>query len=330
MTLGAKNIKESFKKKMIKLQIAIQMDPLNKLRHKSDSSLILAKEAQNKGHKIFIYEPKDLTLIDNQLFAKASSLKIEGKNKYTFKKGRGHIINLSSINVLLIRQDPPFNINYITATYLLEHLSPKTLIINNPKSIRDAPEKLHVTYFKNLTPPTLISQDKIEIKKFIKKHKNLIVKPLYEKGGKGIFKIISNEKNLDKKIKNTLKKEKLPIVVQKYIPQVKEGDKRIILLDGNPVGIMKRVPRKNEVRANLSRGGNAEKTVFTTRDKFICKKLKPWLKKEEIFFAGIDIIGNYLTEINITSPTGIIEINELEDTQIEKFFWYLVEKKLKK
>ena len=212
---------------------------------------------------------------------------------------------------------------------MLEHLHPKTLIINNPKSIRDAPEKLHVTYFKNLTPLTLISQDEIEIKKFIKKHKSLIVKPLYEKGGKGIFKITSNEKNLDKKIKNTLKKEKLPIVVQKYIPQVKEGDKRIILLDGNPVGIMKRMPTKNEVRANLSRGGTAEKTTFTKRDKFICKKLKPWLKKEGIFFAGIDIIGNYLTEINVTSPTGIVEINNLENIKIEKKFWNLVEKKLK-
>ena len=313
---------------MIKLRIAIQMDPLNKLHHESDSSLMLAKEAQSRGHKIFIYEPKDLTLIDNQLFANAALLKIEKKNKYTFQKGKYCIINLSSINVLLIRQDPPFNINYITATYLLEHLSPKTLIINNPKSIRNAPEKLYVTHFKNLTPPTLISQDEIEIKKFIKKHKSLIVKPLYEKGGKGIFKITSSEKNLDKKIKNTLKKEKLPIVIQRYIPQVVQGDKRIILLDGNPVGIMKRVPKKNEVRANLSRGATAEKTAFTTRDKIICKKLKPWLKKEEIFFAGIDIIGNYLTEINVTSPTGIVEINNLENIKIEKKFWNLVEKKL--
>ena len=314
---------------MTKLQIAIQMDPLNKLHYESDSTLVLATEAQNRGHKIFIYEPKDLILKDGQLFANAILLKIIKKKKYFFKKGKKKIINLSSINILLVRQDPPFNINYITTTYLLEHLHPKTLIINNPKSIRDAPEKLHVTYFKNLTPPTLISQDKIEIKKFIKKHKSLIVKPLYEKGGKGIFKITSNEKNLDEKIKNTLKKEKLPIVVQKYIPQVKEGDKRIILLDGNPVGIMKRMPTKNEVRANLSRGGTAEKTTFTKRDKFICKKLKPWLKKEGIFFAGIDIIGNYLTEINITSPTGIVEINNLENIKLEEKFWGLIEKKLK-
>ena len=187
---------------------------------------------------------------------------------------------------------------------------------------------MHVTYFKNLTPPTFVSQNEIEIKKFIKKHKNLIVKPLYEKGGKGIFKITSNEKNLDKKIKNTLKKENLPIVIQKYIPEVKDGDKRIILLDGNPVGIMKRVPKKNELRANLSQGGTAKKTTFTKRDKIICAKLKPWLKKEGIFFAGIDIIGNYLTEINITSPTGIVEINNLENIKLEKKFWNLIEKKL--
>ena len=313
---------------MIKLLIAIQMDPLNKLHHESDSSLILAKEAQNRGYKIFIYEPKDLFLKDNLLFANASTLKIFKKKKYIFRQGKKKIINLSKINVLLIRQDPPFNINYITATYLLEHLDSKTLIINNPKSIRDAPEKLHVTYFKNLTPATLISQNEIEIKKFIKKHKNLIVKPLYEKGGKGIFKINSNDKNINKKIQNILKKEKLPIVVQKYIPQIKEGDKRVILLDGNPVGIMKRVPAKNELRANLSRGGTAERTTLTTRDKFIYKKLKPWLKKEGIFFAGIDIIGNYLTEINVTSPTGIVEINQLENTQLEKKFWDLIEKKL--
>ena len=310
---------------MIKLRIAIQMDPLNKLHQESDSSLVLAKEAQNRGHKIYIYEPKDLILNNNQLFAKASSLKIRKKEKYYFKQERKKIINLSSVNVLLIRQDPTFNINYITATYLLEHLSPKTLVINNPKSVRDAPEKLYVTFFKNLTPATLISQDEDEIKKFIKKNKNLIVKPLYEKGGKGIFKISSNE-NITKKIKNILKKEKLPIVIQKYIPEVKDGDKRVILLNGNPIGAMKRVPAKNEVRANLSRGGTAKKTILTKRDKFICKELKPWLKKEKIFFAGIDIIGNYLTEINITSPTGIVEINNLENTKIEKKFWDLVEK----
>ena len=230
--------------------------------------------------------------------------------------------------MLLVRQDPPFNINYITATYLLEHLNPKTLIINNPKSIRDAPEKLYVTNFKNLTPPTVISQDVHEIKKYIKKHRNLIVKPLYEKGGKGIFKISSNDKNIAKKIQNILKKENLPLVIQKYISQIKEGDKRIILINGNPVGKMKRIPAKNEVRANLSQGGAAEKTILTARDKFICKKLKSWLRKEKIFFAGIDIIGNYLTEINITSPTGIVEINGLENIKVEKIFWDLIKKKL--
>ena len=328
MTQDVKNIKESSKKKMTKLQIAIQMDPLDKLHYESDSTLILATEAQSRGHKIFIYEPKDLILKNSELFANAISLKIIKKKKYFFKKGKKKIISLSSINILLIRQDPPFNINYITATYLLEHLHPKILVINNPKSIRDAPEKLYVTNFKNLTPPTLISQDIVEIKKYIKKYKNLIVKPLYEKGGKGIFKISSNDKNITKKIQNILKKENLPVVIQKYIPQIKDGDKRIILINGNPVGKMKRVPAKNEVRANLSQGGSAEKTILTARDKFICKKLKPWLKKEKIFFAGIDIIGNYLTEINVTSPTGIVEINNLENIKLEKIFWDLAKKKI--
>tara|TARA_Y100001960_G_scaffold327476_1_gene413956 strand:- start:2376 stop:3329 length:954 start_codon:yes stop_codon:yes gene_type:complete len=314
---------------MNKLLVAIQMDPLNELHHDSDSSLLMAKEAQARGHKILIYEPKDLSLKNNELFANVSSLKIYKKKKYNFKKGKKKIINLNSIDILLIRQDPPFNINYITATYLLEHLSSKILIINNPKSIRDAPEKLHVTFFKKLTPPTLVSQDEVEIKKFIKKNKKLIVKPLYEKGGKGIFKISSNDKELTKKIKIFLKKENLPIVVQKFIPEVRDGDKRVIIIDGNPVGAMKRVPAKNEVRANLSRGGTAQKTVMTFRDKLICKKLKPWLKKEKIFFAGIDIIGKYLTEINLTSPTGMVEINKLENVRLEKIFWDRVEKKYK-
>ena len=311
------------------MDIAIQMDPLEKLHQESDSSLMLAREAQKRGHRIFMYQPHELSLRNNQVFANACTLKITKKEKYTFEKGKKKLINLSSINVLLIRQDPPFNINYITATYLLEHLESKTLIINNPKSLRDAPEKLYVTYFKNLTPPTLISQDEIEIKKFIKKNKNLIIKPLYEKGGKGIFKVNLRDKNINKKIQNILKKEKIPIVVQKYIPEVKKGDKRIIILDGNPVAAMARIPAKNEVRANLSRGGKAVRYKITKRDKYICKQLKPWLKKQGLFFVGIDVIGNYLTEINVTSPTGIVEINQLENLSLEKIFWNLVEKKLK-
>ena len=311
------------------MDIAIQMDPLEKLHQESDSSLMLAREAQKRGHRIFMYQPHELSLRNSQVFANACTLKITKKEKYAFEKGKKKLINLSSINVLLIRQDPPFNINYITATYLLEHLESKTLIINNPKSLRDAPEKLYVTYFKNLTPPTLISQDEIEIKKFIKKNKNLIIKPLYEKGGKGIFKVNLRDKNINKKIQNILKKEKIPIVVQKYIPEVKKGDKRIIILDGNPVAAMARIPAKNEVRANLSLGGKAVRYKITKRDKYICKQLKPWLKKQGLFFVGIDVIGNYLTEINVTSPTGIVEINQLENLSLEKIFWNLVEKKLK-
>ena len=186
MILGVKNIKESFKKKMIKLRIAIQMDPLNKLHLESDSSLILAKEAQNRNHKIFIYEPKDLTLSGNQLFANASSLKIEKKNKYFFKKGKSRIINLSSIDILLVRQDPPFNMHYITSTYLLDCIRKSTIVINNPTAVRNCTEKILPFKFKEFMPPTLISQKINDILNFLKVHKDIITKPLYGNGGEGI------------------------------------------------------------------------------------------------------------------------------------------------
>ena len=313
------------------MQIAVQMDPLKKLHQESDSSLVLANEAQNRGYKIFMYQPNQLSLKNNQVFALLCSLKIiKEKNKYKFKSGPKKNTNLSKMNVILMRQDPPFNLNYITATYLLEHLNPKTIIINNPLSVRNAPEKLYVTFFKHLMPPTLISQDVNQIKKFLKKYKENIVKPLYEKGGKGIYKISLKDKNLAKKLNIKIKKEKLPLIIQKFLPEVKYGDKRIILFDGKPVGSMKRIPAINKIRANLSQGGSAHKSPLTKRDKYICKEISPWLKKTGLFFAGIDIIGNYLTEINITSPTGIVEINQLENKNLEKIFWDMIEKKLKK
>ena len=311
------------------MQIAIQMDPLERLHQESDSSLVLANEAQNRGHKIFMYQPNQLSLKDHQVFALLCSLKIiKKKNKYEFKLGPQKNTNLSKMNVILMRQDPPFNLSYITATYLLEHLNPKTIIINDPQSVRSAPEKLYVTFFKHLIPPTLISQNVNQIKKFIKQYNESIIKPLYEKGGKGIFKISLKDKNLDKKLNTVVKKEKLPLIVQKFLPEVKYGDKRIILFNGKPVGSMKRIPAVNEIRANLSQGGSAHKSPLTKKDKYICKEIGPWLKKTGLFFAGIDIIGNYLTEINVTSPTGIVEINQLENTNLEKKFWNLVEKKI--
>ena len=313
------------------MQIAIQMDPLDKLHQESDSSLILANEAQKRGNKIFIYQTDQLSLINDQVFALLNPLKlIKKKNKYQFKLGPSKNINLSKMDIVLMRQDPPFNLNYITATYILEHLYPKTIVINNPESVRNAPEKIYVTFFKHLMPPTLISENVNQIKKFVKQYKEVIIKPLYEKGGKGIFKINLKDRNITKKINTALKKEKLPVISQKYLSEIKEGDKRIVLFDGNPVGAMARIPTKKEIRANLSQGGIAQKCSINQRDKYICKQIKPWLKKNGLFFAGIDIIGKYLTEINVTSPTGIVEINQLENTNLEKEFWNLIEKKIKR
>jgi glutathione synthase len=234
------------------------------------------------------------------------------------------------MDVILVRQDPPFNINYITATYLLEKLSDKVLIINNPKHIRDYPEKLSMFDFNKIIPPTLVSSDLQEILQFNKKNKVSIIKPLYGNGGEGIEKIDSNKVRNKKLVNNLLKKYKLPIIVQKFIKEITLGDRRIILIDGEYVGSVARIPAKNSIKANFHAGGLAKKTNLVFRDKKICNLLKPFLKKKGLFFVGIDTIGNYLTEINVTSPTGIQEINRLNNIKIEELFWNKIEKKLKK
>jgi glutathione synthase len=239
-------------------------------------------------------------------------------------------MNLNSMDVVLVRQDPPFNMNYITATYLLEKLSDKVLVINNPKHIRDYPEKLSMFDFDKIIPPTLVSGDLQEILQFNKKNKISIIKPLYGNGGEGIEKIDSNKARNKKLVNNLLKKYKLPIIVQKFIKEISLGDRRIILIDGEYVGSVARIPAKNSIKANFHAGGSAKKTNLVFRDKKICSLLKPFLKKKGLFFVGIDTIGNYLTEINVTSPTGIQEINQLNNIKIEELFWDKIEKKLKK
>jgi glutathione synthase len=236
-------------------------------------------------------------------------------------------INLNSMDVVLVRQDPPFNMNYITATYLLEKLSDKVLVINNPKHIRNYPEKLSMFDFDEIIPPTLVSGNLQEILQF---NKISIIKPLYGNGGEGIEKIDSNKARNKKLVNNLLKKYKLPIIVQKFIKEISLGDRRIILIDGEYVGSVACIPAKNSIKANFHAGGSAKKTNLVFRDKKICNLLKPFLKKKGLFFVGIDTIGNYLTEINVTSPTGIQEINQLNNIKIEELFWNKIEKKLKK
>ena len=310
-------------------KIAIQMDPLESINIKSDSTYILALEAQKRGHSLFHYLPENLIYENGRVSASGNVFKLFPNKKIFFKKSKTQKIFLDDCDVVLVRQDPPFNMSYITATYLLEMVSDKTLILNDPKSIRDNPEKLSMFNFKNIIPPTLISKNIEQCFNFQKKYKKTIIKPLYGNGGEGISKLEGTDVSLKRKILKLISRYKQPIVIQKYLKEIKEGDRRIILIDGEYVGSVARIPKKGSVTANFHTGGSAKKVGLVRRDKKICSILKPFLKKKKLFFTGIDVIGNYLTEINVTSPTGIQEINKLNRVKLEEFFWDRVEKKLR-
>ena len=311
-------------------KIAIQMDPLEKINPKEDSTFVIAQEAQRRGYKLFHYSPKDISLKNNTIIAKGCYFKIINQGKKFFKKQKKISINLNQFHCVLVRQDPPFNMEYITATYFLEMLNQKVLVVNNPTEIRNNPEKLSMFNFKNLIPDTLISEDLTEIQNFIKKHKFTILKPLYGNGGEGIEKVTKGLLKNKTIIQRMIKKYKGAIIAQKFIKEISQGDRRIILIDGEYVGSVARIPKKGSIKANFHAGGSAQRSGLVFKDRKICSKLKPYLKKKGLFFTGIDAIGNYLTEINVTSPTGMQEINRLDNTRLEKIFWDKLEKKIKK
>ena len=255
-----------------------------------------------------------------------SKIELYDKKENYFKIVKKETLNLSDFDIILMRQDPPFDMSYITYTYLLEKISSNTLIVNNPIEVRNCPEKIFVLNFENLIPPTMITRNINVIKDFIRIHKDIIIKPIYGNGGSGIFKTFLNDENLNSLIEIFFSISNEPIILQKYLPEVKLGDKRIILIDGEPVGAINRVPQKDEIRSNLHVGGEARKTNLSERDKFICSTIGPELRKRDLFFVGIDVIGDYLTEINVTSPTGIREIENLNNINIAKLFWEYLEK----
>ena len=312
-----------------KLKIALQMDPLERLDLKGDTTFILGLEAIKRGFDLFFYTTKDLTYKNSTAYANTKKLELGFKNgKETFSYGEEKTLKLSSMDVVLMRQDPPFNMSYITATHILEKVASQTLILNNPFHVRNAPEKIFVTEFSEFMPKTLITRDTNEIVKFKKKNKNIIIKPLYGNGGEGVFLIKNNDSNFNVILENFLNFYEEQFIIQRYIPEVKKGDKRIILLDGEVVGAINRIPAKNENRSNMHVGGKPTETSLNKNDKLICEAISPYLKSKGLFFVGIDVIGNYLTEINVTSPTGIREINRLNRTKIERLFWDMVLKKL--
>ncbi len=309
-------------------KVAIQMDSIEKIDLDFDTSFLLAKEAQDRGFDVFYYNPDYLEYNHESIYAAGFFINLfDHKDIYfQYLNKKKQFLNLAEFDVVLIRQDPPFDINYITSTYLLEQLPKTTVVLNNPTSIRNAAEKIYPIEFKKYMPPTLITQKIESIKKFLLEQKDIVTKPLYGNGGEGIYRSRSNDsflKGIDES-KDTLNH---PIIAQKYIPEIVEGDRRIILINGEYVGSVARIPKKNNLKANFHAGGYPKKTDLVHRDKEICEALRNDLKAKNLFLVGIDIIGNYLTEINVTSPTGFKQINKLNDTNLEKIFWNKVQEK---
>jgi glutathione synthase len=311
------------------LDIALQMDPIESIDILGDSTFALALEAQSRGYKLFHYLPENLILKDGKVLALTQSLTLSRQDTNFFTKGKIHIMDLAEVDVVLMRQDPPFDMSYITTTHILEHIHPKTLVVNDPTSVRNSPEKLFVTHFKGLLPPTLITSNYNEIKNFRKEHQDIIIKPLYGNGGAGVFHIKPDDENLTALLEIFKTHYSEPIIAQRYLPEVRKGDKRIILVNGKPVGAINRVPAQGEARSNMHVGGTPLKTELTAREIDICNSIGPSLEELGLIFVGIDVIGDYLTEINVTSPTGIQEIDRFDGTNISSLIWNAIESKLK-
>jgi glutathione synthase len=311
------------------LVVAIQMDPITSVNIDADSTFVLALEAQARGHALYHYLPQHLSLKDGRVTARGQRLEVRRERGRHHTLGPLETIELAAADVILMRQDPPFDMGYITATHILEHLSKTTLVVNDPVSVRNSPEKLFATHFPGLMPPTLVTSDRDEIVAFRREHGEIILKPLFGNGGAGVFHLRPEDDNLNALLEMFTTFYREPIMAQRYIPAVRQGDKRIILIDGEAAGAVLRVPPEGEARANLHVGGQALKTELTRREREICAALGPVLKDQGLIFVGIDVIGDYLTEINVTSPTGIQEINRLDGKQLEKQVWDAIEARLR-
>ena len=304
------------------------MDPIEDVDINADSTFRLAEEAQNRGHDLYVYTPNDLTFNRGKITAKARSISLKRKIGDHVNFGAVELLALSEFDVIWLRQDPPFDMGYITNTHLLDLIGQKTLIVNNPFWVRNLPEKLLVLEFPDLIPETVISRDLEEIKRFKNEFKDIIIKPLYGNGGAGIFRLREDDKNLTSLHELFSNMSSEPLIAQAFLPDVKKGDKRIILVDGEPVGAINRVPKAGETRSNMHVGGKAEPAKLSQRDREICRSIGPILKNRGQVFVGIDVIGDYLTEINVTSPTGIQELERFDKVNIAEMIWHAVEKKV--
>jgi glutathione synthase len=309
------------------LHVAIQMDRIETVDINADSTFALALEAQRRGYRLSYYLPTDLSFREGRVVAMARTLEVQRVAGDFFTVGARTKLDLRDTDVVLMRQDPPFDMGYITATHLLEHVTGDTLVVNDPVEVRNAPEKMFVTHFPDLMPETLITHNPDEVADFRARHKDIIVKPLYGNGGAGVFHIKPDDENLNSLVEMFLENYREPMIVQRYLPEVRAGDKRIILVDGEPAGGVSRIPQAGEARSNFHAGGLAQATELTAREREICAAIGPTLREKGLVFVGIDVIGDYLTEINVTSPTGIQEIDRLSGTDIASLLWDAIDRR---
>ena len=309
----------------MKLSVAIQMDHVSTIDIDGDSTFVMGMEAERRGHTLWHYTPPDLIFRDRKVMARAQPMKLRREKGNHFTLGAAEMIDLATLDVVLLRQDPPFDMHYIDTTFFLEVVHPKTLVVNNPVEVRNAPEKLFVTKFPGLQPPTLITWDYAAVMDFRARHGDIVLKPLNGRGGSGVTRHLKDDPNLDTLLELHAELGREPIIVQKFLPSVIKGDKRILMIDGEPVGAINRIPAKGQIRSNLAVGGEAQPVELNARDREICAAIGPELKARGLIFVGIDVIGEYLTEINVTSPTGAVALKRFTGIDATEIMWARIE-----
>ena len=310
------------------LKVAIQMDHVSTIDIAGDSTFVMGLEAQRRGHALYHYTPPELAMRNGRIVANVQPMELRREVGNHYSLGTAAAVDMADMDVILLRQDPPFDMSYITTTHLLERVHPDTLVVNNPREVRNAPEKLFVTEFADFMPPTLIASDVAMIHGFREEHQDIILKPLYGNGGAGVFHVTPGDENMNSLLEMFAERNREPLIAQAYLKDVRAGDKRIILIDGEPVGATNRVPQEGEARSNMHVGGQASKTELTSGEHDICAAIGPALKERGMIFVGIDVIGGYMTEINVTSPTGLQEVNAFDDVCLEADIWDAIEAKL--
>ncbi|WP_424927406.1 glutathione synthase [Amaricoccus tamworthensis] len=309
------------------LKVAVQMDPIDNIDINADSTFRIMEEAAARGHELFYYTPDRLAYDGGRVTARGWPVTVRREVGNHFTRGEETVVDLADWNVVWLRQDPPFDMGYITTTHILDMIHPETLVVNDPFWVRNYPEKLLVLGFTDLTPPTTIARDMNTLRAFKEKHGDIILKPLYGNGGAGVFRLDPNDRNFSSLYELFTGINREPLIAQKFLPDVSAGDKRIILVDGECVGGINRVPQKGETRSNMHVGGRAEKVDLTDRDLEICERIGPLLKEKGQIFVGIDVIGGWLTEINVTSPTGLQELERFDGVNVTEKIWEAIERR---